>query len=173
VGLWRINVISRAIVGSVATLVLAFPVPVRAQAAAESAMTKALSSPATLKGGSALNRALNQSSSRLGTRIQDRTSTPARVGTKQPRALKMELLRGPNPASRAAVGAGANSSPSRSGISIRGGESNCTSVGPSPQASPAPGSSGTMSGDCRDKKSDLGAATTDKYKPFVTLSFPK
>jgi hypothetical protein len=85
----------------------------------------------------------------------------------------MELLRGPNPTSRAAVGAGTNSLPSRSGISIRGGESNCTLVGPSAQASPAPGSSGTMSADCRDKKSDPGAATTDKYKPFVTLSFPK
>ena len=30
-----------------------------------------------------------------------------------------------------------------------------------------------MSADCREKKSDPGTATTDKYKSFVTLSFPK
>lgn len=163
---------NRAILRSIATLVLAFPIPVRAQAAAESALTKALSSPATLKSGSALNRVLNQSNSRLGTRIQDRASTPVRVGTKQPGAPKTEL-RNPNSSSLAAVAAGANSSPARSGISIRGGESSCTSVGPSAQASPAPGSSRTMSADCREKKSHPAAATTDKYKPFVTLSFPK
>ena len=57
--------VSRALLGSIATLVLAFPVTVHAQAAAESALTNALSSSATLKAGSALNRALNQSSSQL------------------------------------------------------------------------------------------------------------
>ena len=80
--------VSRALLGSIATLVLAFPVAVHAQAAAESALTNALSSSTTLKAGSALNRALNQSSSRLGTRIQDRTSPAVQVGTKQPGALK-------------------------------------------------------------------------------------
>ena len=114
--------VSRALLGSIATLVLAFPVPVHAQAAAESALTNALSSSTTLKAGSALNRALNQSSSRLGTRIQDRTSTAVQVGTKQPGAPKTEWLRNPNRSSLPAVAAGANSSPARSGISIRGGE---------------------------------------------------
>jgi hypothetical protein len=165
-------VVSRALLGSIAALALGFPVTVHAQAAAESALTKALSSPATLKAGSALNRALSQSSSRLGTRIQDRTSTAVQVGPKQPGGPKAEWLRNPN-RSLPAVAAGANPSPARSGISILGGESSCTSVSPGAQASPAPSNPETMSGDCREKKSDPGAATTDKYKSFVTLPFPK
>jgi hypothetical protein len=165
-------VVSRALLGTIATLVLGFSVTAHAQAAAESALTKALSSPATLKAGSALNRVLSQSSSRLGTRIQDRTSTAAQVGTKQPGAPKTEWLRNPN-RSLPAIAAGANSSPARSGISIRGGETSCTSVSPGVQASPAPSTPGTMSADCREKKSEPGAATSDKYKPFVTLPFPK
>ena len=162
--------VSRALLGAIATLVLAFPVPSRAQAAAESALTNALGSSTTLKGGSALNRALSQSSSRLGTRIQGRTSTTAvQVGTKQLRGPKTEWSRNPN-RSLPAVAAGANSSPARSGISIRGGESGCT---PGAQASPPPINPETRSADCRDKKSDPGVATTDKYKSFVTLPFPK
>ena len=164
--------VSRALLGSIATLVLAFPVPIHAQAAAESALTNALSSSTTLKAGSALNRALNQSSSRLGTRIQDRTSTAVQVETKQPEPPKTELLRNPR-GSLPAIAAVANSSPARSGISIRGGERSCTSVSPGAQASPPPSNAGTMSADCREKKSDPGAATTDKYKSFVTLPFPK
>jgi hypothetical protein len=163
-------VVSRALLGAIATLVLAFPVPARAQAAAESALTKALSSPTTLKAGSALNRALSQSSSRLGTRIQDRTSTAVQVGTRQPGGPKAEWLRNPNRSSRPAVATGANSSPARSGISIRGGESGCT---PGAQASPPLINPETRSADCREKKSDPGAATTDKYKSFVTLPLPK
>ena len=162
--------VSRALLGAIATLVLAFPVPSRAQAAAESALTKALSSPTTLKAGSALNRALGQSSSRLGTRIQGRTSTAVQVGTRQPRGPKAEWLRHPNRSSRPAVATGANSSPARSGISIRGGESGCT---PGAQASPPLINPETRSADCREKKSDPGAATTDKYKSFVTLPLPK
>jgi len=173
VGLRKDNVLSRALLGSIAGLVLAFPVPVHAQAAAESALTKALSSPATLKADSALNRALSQSSSRLGTRIQDRASTAVQIGTKQPGAPKTEWLRNPNRNSLPAVAAGANSPPARSGISIRGGESSCPSVSPGAQGSPAPSNPGSMSADCREKKSDPGAATADKYKSFVTLSFPK
>lgn len=165
--------VSRALLGSIATLVLAFPVTAPAQAAAESALTKALSSSTTLKGGSALNRALSQSSSRLGTRIQDRTSTAVQVGTRQPGAPKTEWLRNPNRSSLPAVAAGATSSPARSGMSIRGGQTSCTSVSPGAQASPVPSNPGTMSADCREKKSDPGAATSDKYKSFVTLSFPK
>src|SRR6185312_11055874 len=115
-----------------------------------------------------LNRALNQSSSRLGTRIQDRTTPAVQVGTKQRGAVS-----NPNRSSLSAVAAGANSSPARSGISIRGGETSCTSVSPGAQASPAPSTPGTMSADCREKKSEPGAATSDKYKSFVTLPFPK
>ena len=164
--------VSRALLGSIATLVLAFPVTARAQAAAESALTKALSSSTTLKGGSAFNRALSQSSSRLGARIQDRTSTAVQVGTRQPGAPKTEWLRNPN-RSLPAMAAAATSSPARSGISIRGGQTSCTSVSPGAQASPVPSNPGTMSADCREKKSDPGDATADKYKSFVTLSFPK
>jgi hypothetical protein len=36
-----------------------------------------------------------------------------------------------------------------------------------------PTNSGVASVDCRRKKSAPDAGTTDKYKSFVTLSFPK
>ncbi len=163
----------RAILGSVVTLVLAFPVTIHAQAAAESALTNALSSSATVKTGSAWNHALNQSSSQLGTRIQERTSSPVQVGAQQqhPRAPRTQL-KNSNPVSLVRGAAGANS-PAMSGISIQGGETACTAVSPSGQASPGPTNSGVPSVDCRGKKSTPDAGTTDKYKSFVTLSFPK
>ena len=165
---------NRALLGSVVTLVLAFPVTIHAQAAAESALTNALSSSATVKTGSALNHALNQSSNQLGTRIQEWTSSPMQVGAQQqhPRAPRTEI-KNPNTGSLARGAAGANSSPAMGGISVQGGETTCTSVSPGSHASPDPTNSGMASVDCRGKKSAPDAGTTDKYKSFVTLSFPK
>ena len=165
---------NRALLGAVTTFVLAFPVTIFAQAAAESALTGAPSSSATLKAGSALSHALNQGSGRLGIRIQEQTSIPMRVGAeqRQPGAAKTEL-RNQNPSSPAVVASGANSSPAKSGIWVQGGDSTCASVSSRSQASPAPTGSGMMSADCRRTKSGPDAATTDKYKSFITLSFPK
>jgi hypothetical protein len=157
------------------TLVLAFPVTIHAQAAAESALTNALSSSTTVKAGSALNHALNQSSSQLGTHIPERTSSPVQVGAQQqqqPRAPRTEL-KNPNTGSLAHGATGANSSPAMGGISVQGGETTCTSASPGSHASPDPTNSGMASVDCRGKRPAPDAGTTDKYKSFVTLSFPK
>ena len=54
-----------------------------AQAAAESALTNALSSSSTVKAGSELNRALDRGSRQLSGRIQERTSSPVQLGVQQ------------------------------------------------------------------------------------------
>ncbi len=166
--------INRALLGAVTTLVLAFPVTIHAQAAAESALTGALSSSATLKAGSILNHSLNQASGRLGIRIHERTSTSTQVGAKRqrPGTATTELMN-QSPGSRAVVASGANSSPAKGGIWVQGGESRCASVSSRSQASPDPTGSGVSSADCPRTKSEPDAATTGKYKSFVTLSFPK
>jgi len=180
----------RALVGSVVAIALVFPATSHAQAAAESALTNALTSSTTVKAGSTLNHALRQSTTQLGIHIQEQTSGAVRVGVPQqiqgaPRiAMKSTTTRS---ASGAAVRSG--SSPALGGISVQGGETVCTSVG-APLASPAnqvpadkvpamsspgmmnPGIA-TASVDCRGRNSARDSATVDKYKSFVTLPIPK
>ena len=175
----------RALVGSVVAIALVFPVISQAQAAAESALTNALSSSTTVKAGSALNHALSQSSTQLGIRIQEQASRPVRVGLPQqiqgaPRtAMKSTTTRS---ASHVAVRSG--SLPALGGISVQGGATACTSVPPN-LASPAnrvpadtvparsnPGIA-TASVDCRGGNSARDSTAGDKYKSFVTLPFPK
>jgi len=126
----------RALLGSVVAIALVFPATSHAQAAAESALTNALTSSTTVKAGSTLNHALRQSTTQLGIHIQEQTSGAVRVGVPQqiqgaPRiAMKSTTTRS---ASGAAVRSG--SSPALGGISVQGGETVCTSVGP-PLASP-------------------------------------
>ena len=176
----------RALVGSVVAIALVFPVTSHAQAAAESALTNALSSSTTMKAGSALNHAISQSTTQLGIRIQERASSPVRVGAPQqiqgaPRTATKSQTAG-NP-SYAAVRSG--SLPALGGISVQGGETACTSVSPPNHASPAnpvpantvpAGSSpriGPPSVDCHGRNSARDSRTGDKYKSFVTLPFPK
>lgn len=175
----------RALVGSVVAIALVLPVTSHAQAAAESALTNALSSSTTVKAGSALNHALSQSTTQLGIHIQEQTSSPVRVGVPQqvqgaPR-IAMKNTTTPS-ASHVAMRSG--SLPALGGISVQGGETVCTSVSP-PHASPgnpvpagtvparsSPGIS-TASVDCRGRNSARDSTTGDKYKSFVTLPFPK
>jgi hypothetical protein len=176
----------RALLGSVITIAFALPIAVHAQGAAESALTHALSSSTTVKAGSALNNALNQSTAQHGIRIQERTSSPVRVGAPEqiqgaPRTAMKSVTSGN--VSRAAVRSG--SSPTLAGISVQGGETVCTSVNPSNLASPATpvptttvpakSSPGTAppSVDCHGNNSARDSGTGDKYKSFVTLPFPK
>ena len=175
----------RALVGSVVAIALVLPVTTHAQGPAESALTNTLSSSTTVKAGSALNHALSQSTTQLGIRIQERASSPVRLGVPQqiqgaPRtAMKSTTTRS---ASGAAVRSG--SSPALGGISVQGGETVCTSVSP-PPASPAnavpadtvparssPGIA-TASVDCRGRNSARDSTAGDKYKSFITLPFPK
>jgi hypothetical protein len=174
---------SRALVGSVVAIALVLPVTSQSQAAAESALTNALSSSTTVKAGSALNHAVSQSTTQLGLRIQERTASPVRVGAPQgaPRTAIKSATAG-NP-SRAAIRS--SSLPALGGISVQGGETACTSVSPPNPASPAnpapantvpagssPGTAPALV-DCRGSKSARDSGTSDTYKSFVTLPFPK
>ena len=176
----------RALLGSVVAIAVFLPVTSHAQAAAESALTNALSSSTTMRAGSALKHALNQSTTQLGIRIQERTSGPARVGAPEqiqgaPRTAMKSVSSGNVP--RAAVRSG--SSPVLGGISVQGGEAVCTAVSPPNQASPAnptPANrvlaestprTGPVSVDCNGRNSARDSGTSDKYKSFVTLPFPK
>jgi hypothetical protein len=161
-----------ALFGSVVTLAFAFPVTAHAQAAAESALTNALSSSATVKAGSALSHALNQGSTHLGARIQEQTSGPVRVGTPQKISRAGLGNRATGSLSGGSVRTGGSAGAST--VSIQGGEGTCVSGNPGSQASPAKTSIGTASIDCHGQKSAPKPGTTeDKYKSFVTLSFPK
>lgn len=164
----------RVLLGLVATVAVALAPPVTgfAQAAAESALTHALSSSATVKAGSTLNHALNQGSTRLGARLQERTSSPSQIAvhrtTSQPES-KNTLT-----SSQAGGNVHAGSAPVTGVISVQGGEAVCAPASPSGQTPPAKTSPGTASIDCRGQKSTPKSGTPeDKYKSFVILSFPK
>jgi hypothetical protein len=173
----------RALLGPMVAISLVFPVTSHAQAAAESALTNALSSSTTMKAGSALNHALNQSTTQLGIRIQERTSSPVRVGALQ------QIQGTPRTATKSATAGNASYAAVRSGsvlalggISVQGGETACTSVSPPNPTSPAnpvpantvpAGSIGPPSVDCHGRNSARNSGTGDKYRSFVTLPFPK
>jgi hypothetical protein len=161
----------RTVLGSVITIALFLPVTIHGQGAAESALTHALSS-TTVKAGPALDHALNQSTTQLGIRIQERTSSPVRLGAPQQvqglqrTAMKSAITKGTPPA--------------LGGVSVKGGEPACASVSPRNPASPAnpsPANSGPgiplATVDCHENKSAPNSGTGDKYKSFVSLPFPK
>jgi hypothetical protein len=141
-----------------------------AQAAAESALTNALSSSSTVKAGSELNRALDRGSRQLGGRIQDRTSSPAQAGVQQKttRGLKNSPT-----AIQSRHNAYVGSMPGIGTISIQGGEVICASASPGSQASPGKTSHGTGSTNCHGQGPTSKSGTEDKYKSFVTLPLPK
>jgi hypothetical protein len=172
--------------GSVVTLLLALPVTSHAQAAVESALTNALSSSTTVKVGSAPNHALNQSSTQLGIRIQERTSSSVRVGAQQQlRGAPQTTMKGATSAIASHPAVRAGSSPALGGISVHGAETACPSGSPPIPASPAnpaatnadaakpsPGTA-LPSVDCHGNNSVPDSGTDDKYKSFVTLPLPK
>ena len=176
----------RALVGSVVAIALVLPVTSHAQAAAESALTNALSSSTTVKTGSALNHALSQSTTQLGIRIQERTTSPVRIGASQQlQGAERTAVKSPTAGSPSRSGLHAGSSPALGGISVQGGETACTSVSPPNPAAPAnlapantvltrstPGT-GAASVDCHRQNSLRDSGMGDKYKSFVTLPFPK
>jgi hypothetical protein len=160
---------SRVLLRIVVTLAAAVPIPVFAQAAAESALTNALSSSATVKGGSALGHALNQSSTQLGRRIQERTASPVQAGT--PRPAPRAGLKNPATAMLTTGPVHSASSQPMGGISVQGGESTCSPNAPGSQGSPA---KATPAIDCHRSESGLKSGNdADKYKSFVMLPAPK
>jgi hypothetical protein len=176
----------RVLLESIVAIALVLPVMSHAQAAAESALTNALSSSTTMKAGSALNHALNQGTTRLGIRIQEWASSPVRVGAPQ------QIQGAPWTAMKIATAGNASFAGVRSGslaalggISVLGGETACTSVSPpNPASPPNPFRANTVpagsipgiapaSVDCHGRNSARDSRTGDKYKSFVTLPFPK
>jgi len=155
------------IVGVVA---IAFPVTAFAQAAVESALTNALSSSATIKAGSSLNRALDQSSNRLGARIQERTSIPLQPGTRSSNHLRQ--LQSPVAITRSGGNAYARSTPGTGAVYIRGGQVTCASPdGSSPALAAKPGAASSTRCGNQGRPSEPNAE--EKYKSFVTLPSPK
>ena len=160
---------NRVLLGIVATLALAVPIPAFAQAAAESALTNALSSSATAKAGSVLSHSLNQTSSQLGNRIQQRTAGPLQGGTQRPapragaKTSTTEVL--------AAGSAHPVSSRTMGGISVQGGEIACPTNAPNSQG---PSAKTTPSVDChRSAPAAISGTNADTYKSFVMLPAPK
>lgn len=159
---------NRALLASFVTLALALPVTARAQSAAESAMTHSLSSSATVKAGSTFSHALNQSSTQLGARIQQRTSSPMHLGAQSKTSRASVRIRANSLLVGSRIRTG--SLPGMSAVSIQGGEGVCISA-----SQPAPATStGTTSFNCGSQKSAPKPGTTeDKYKSFVTLPVPQ
>ena len=156
------------IVGVVA---IAFPVSAFAQAAAESALTNALSSSATVKAGSSLNRALDQTSNRLGARIQERTSISLQAGTGSSNHLRQ--LQSPVAVTRSGGNAYARSTPGTGAVSIRGGEVTCASPDGGSLAAAAKPGAAASSTRCRNQGRPSEPNAEEKYKSFVTLPSPK
>lgn len=141
-----------------------------AQAAAESALTNALSSSSTVKAGSELNRALDRGSRQLGGRIQERTSSPVQAGVQQ---KTTRGLRNSATAIQSRGDAHSGPTPGIGTISIQGGEAVCAAASPGSQASPGKTSPGTVRTNCPNQRPTSKSGTEDKYKSFVTLPLPK
>ncbi len=154
----------------ISTIFALTPLTSSAQAVAESAMTHALSSTATVKAGSALGHALDQGGTRLGARVQERTSSPLRLGVQQGTArppLKYQARQ-----SQASNNLRVGSTPGTSAIVIQGGEGVCSPSASTGRPSPAKTAPGPAT-DCRSKGSASNSGNQDKYKSFVTLPPPR
>ena len=147
---------------------IAFPVRAFAQAVAESALTNALSSSATMKAGSSLNRALDQGTNRLGARIQERTSIPLQAGARS--SSHLHQLQSPVAVTRSGGNAYARSTPPIGTVSIRGGEVTCALPDAGAPAKPGAAASSTR---CRSQNRPSESNAEEKYKSFVTLPSPK
>ncbi len=161
--------------GMAMTLVLtAFPAAAFAQAAAESVLTHAGSATAAVKAGSAMNSALNRSSKQLAGRVQEQMSK-SRPGATPRNGQKPEIKA---PLSASAVGA---DSARQITVSIQGGEITCAPAPANPPANlktetpqekPNTEAKPTNCGSQHPARPQ-GLQAKDKYKPVITVSFPK
>jgi len=153
-----------------AVLVGFLPLSALAQAAAESALTNALSSTTTVKAGSALGHALNQSTTQLGARVQEHTSKPL--------GLQVQSAHRAEPGTRPLqIQSGGNlriePAPSSAVITFQGGEPACSPTAPAAPNSVSKVKSQATPAGCRAKTSATDPGEQDKYKSFVTLPPPK
>jgi len=153
-----------------AVLVGFLPLSALAQAAAESALTNALSSTTTVKAGSALGHALNQSTTQLGARVQEHTSKPLGLQVQsahraQPGTRPLQIQSGGNLRIEPA--------PSSAVITVQGGEPACSPTAPAAPNSVSKVKSQATPAGCRAKTGATDPGEQDKYKSFVTLPPPK
>jgi hypothetical protein len=161
--------------------VIGFPINGFAQAAAESALTNALSSSSAVKGGSELGHALDRGSRQLGARIQQQTQNPVQPGLQSPGVRSQGPVRQlKNPPAAAQPGANlyAGSTAGRNAISIQGGEMVCGSADQGGQASTGSIGTGAALTNCHahqtaSKPVTAKSGTEDKYKSYVRLPAPK
>jgi hypothetical protein len=135
-----------------------------AQAAAESALIHSMSSTATVQAGSSLGRALNQSGAQLGVRIQQRTSNaqPLRAAHSTQRPVVQSPV-----ASNVHVGP----TPGMAAVAVQGGPAACAPAA-NVHASNSKTTAAPPTTVC-GSNSTKPPAVENKYKSFVTLSFPK
>ena len=145
-----------------AAVVLLLPALALAQAAAESALIHGLSSSSTVKAGSALNRSLNENSSRMIGRIQQGPSSPAHVAVQQQNTQRKHQL-GSKVLNAPASG--------NASMTIQGGQAVCASK--AAQASALKITTEGSAPDCDAKAPTSKSGIQDKYRSYVSLSFTK
>lgn len=165
--------------------VIGLPINGFAQAAAESALTNALSSSSAVKGGSALGHALDRGGQQLGARIQQQTQRPVQPDLQSPGVRSqgpVRQLKNPPAAAQPSANLYAGSTAGRSAISIQGGEVVCGSADQGAQASTGIGTGAaltnchpqqTASKPVTAKSGTAKSETEDKYKSYVRLPAPK
>jgi hypothetical protein len=163
--------VNKQVLLGISAIVAFTPLTAFAQAAAESALTNALSSSSTIKAGSALNHALNQGGAQLGARIQERTSGPLHLGVQQ--STPRSQLRNQARRSQAAGNLRVGSTPGTGAIFIQGGQVACSPSASVSQPSIARTTPGPATTDCRGKALAPNSGNQDKYKSFVTLPPPR
>jgi hypothetical protein len=150
----------------VAVVLSTASLPVFAQAAAESALIHSLSSTATVHAGSSLGRALNESGTQLGVRIQQRTSNalPTRTVQSAQRPVVMHQV-----ANNVHVGP----TPGMAAVAVQGGGQGACAPPANVQATDHKTVPASTTAACGSGNSANPPRVEDKYKSFVTLSFPK
>jgi len=148
----------------VTTLALIFPrVSAFAQAAAESALLNANSATVTVKAGSALGSALDQSTKQLAARVPQSTSQPApsQVLVRRTIAVKGGAVRdGAAPAQGPMI------------ASIEGSSNGCAAASQPASTSGSKRAAESAQSNCGGGDSAAHAAS-QKSKSVITLSFPK
>jgi hypothetical protein len=158
----------RVFLGMSIALAVSLPAGALPQAAAESALTNAISSSATVNGASVLNHALNKASDRLAGRIQERTSKSPQ-DLVQPQGRKLERkshIGGGSPPTSSAVPGTATAS-----IVIKGAEVTCAqNNSPTPEGKPT---TEATTANCPRKDTLIKPGLQGKYPSAIQLSFPK
>ena len=151
------------------TLTLAFctfPLPASSQAIAESVLLGAGSSTATVKAGSALNSALNQSSKQLAGRVQQQMSQPLQTNKQQG---------GTNLLPKSQTGGTAIGSTPQPGaliVSIQGAEPNCSLTNEKTSTRQGKAAAEPLHTSCMSQDTAVKQGS-QIYKSVVTLSSPK